>query len=310
METALLKGYFEECLFRFDFFIDDIITESLYSNLKEWCAQFGIDNYYYVLRNQNIENLALYTYSDNLLGLESLCKFFILSVSLDDISEDKGKVNYFFNLKENLISIFNDANQNLYNDGYLRAWQDFCQHIEKVLNEQQWQEFLEYIIAYIDSFIWEIGCSEGTEELNYENYIDNRLNSVGVLPGLTLMSLTSQSNGFPSEINKLLDNLSFCTTKLIGIENDLLSLEREELENNMFNMVLLYEKQFKCGRQEAIDFFINEHELYFKKFKKIIYEIEANESRYKSDLLRILKGHEKCIVGNLKWSLESKRYGV
>lgn len=310
MKNELLNEYFEECLSRFEYSLDGVIAESLFLNIEKWCCQFSIEDYYYILHKQNIENLALYTYSDSLLDIENLCKFFILSISLDDISEDKSKVNYFFNLKENLISVFNNPNQNLYNDGYLLAWQDFCQIVKKELKKQQWQEFLEYIIAYIDSFIWEIGCSKGIEELNYESYMHNRLNSVGVLPGLTLMSLTSQSNQFPSEVNKLLDRLSFCTAKIIGIENDLLSLEREELENNMFNMVLLYEKEFKCGRQEAFEFFINERELYLNKLKNIIYEIELNESRCKSDLLRIVKGHVKFIVGSLKWTFESKRYEI
>lgn len=55
---------------------------------------------------------------------------------------------------------------------------------------------------------------------------------------------------------------------------------------------------------------INQHELYLNKLKKIIYEIDSNESGYKFELLRIVGGHIKCITGNLKWTLGSKRYEV
>ncbi len=288
------------------------------------------DNWVIRLKLKDINHLEEY-YEENYTylmarfypnaGYEKLCiatdfiaLLFLIDDQLDnpaqknDIHKElaiKGFVERLMKIVKQEVSIYESEDHPI-----LNALKDIWKRLILVAEEKCLISFVHEINNLFDVAIWESENLTQNRIPKSEEYIEKRRylsaanianNLIEFLEEITL-PVYLKNDPVIQELNKL-------SEIVIGISNDLFSLNKERMFDHTHNLVAILEHEKELDLEKSICLAAEIHDSSVKKFIELSQHLPVCSEEESEELKRYIKALELQMIGNLEWSLnDTKRY--
>lgn len=189
--------------------------------------------------------------------------------------------------------------------------QALIRRYHKVLAPEHIRHCAETVISVLQFMHLERGSRMGPEGLTPEDYLCLRTHTIGLAPFFAIIRcfLCSPSPSEDDQISQLLASLCSSVTLAVGLQNDIVGLEKDMAEGEQFNMISLLVKQQSQDLEAAFTTVIDMH----NKAVDSALTCWTQLTRARN-LTSPSRKYADCLLGFLAthyaWATHSRRYQV
>ena len=195
-------------------------------------------------------------------------------------------------------------------DSATLALVDLRERFEALDDEAGTRAFADVLDRMFAAFMWEHINRSNDLHPSLPAYAKMRTLTVGLYPQFVLARITDGIR-LSDELlaHPTVVNLMALTAKIIGVENDLFTFQRERAYGEVHNQVVLLMHECGMSSQEARCAAVEQHNAYLRAFIAAERPLpDAGEEKF--ELLRFVNVLRSCIRGHLDWSFETGRYDL
>ncbi|GAA0563289.1 terpene synthase family protein [Chitinophaga japonensis] len=296
---------------------DDLISPhigELETKMNTWIQSLRDypDSHKTKLRNMKLAHFSarLYPYAD-LPSLETISILALWIILNDDVHDGKTGRQLETMCRQSLQLL--DAPPPA--DGhyaYSQLLSLFGQEVRKKQMSPRWMErFKQHLFWYLKAMQWAADFDAAAKYPGEINFTQMRLKAGGVLMFTDLIELAIATE-LPLAVirHPVIEHLTEITNYILCVDNDIFSLEKEQLQRETMNLVLVLQNEHGCTIGEALNMAVERHNRYLAAYLELR-ETLPGFGIWAAAVDKYVYGLETWMQGHLTWmQKDTERYLV
>ncbi|MDB4966167.1 MAG: Terpene synthase, metal-binding protein [Myxococcales bacterium] len=193
-------------------------------------------------------------------------------------------------------------------DSFSRAMKDLGQRMRATAGDAWGERFGLILESLFSAFLWEnVNRSNGIRP-SLSAYVTMREQTVGLHPQFALAEITDGIKLSDEEAARPdVQRLAAMTSRLIGWVNDIFTVDKEQAEGEVHNLVLVMVEECGMSQAEARHAAVQQHNVELRAFVELEQTVRASVEPA-SELVRYLDMLRAWNRGHLDWARETSRY--
>jgi avermitilol synthase len=241
-------------------------------------------------------------------GLQLIADWTVLFCALDDHIEKLGSADEVECYLQHLLDVFRTGNAGSSDDPFVAGMKDLQQRLLAMAPPIHCQKFADRLAELFAGNVTEARSRERGEIPDLDSYLRLREVTIGLQVMFSLVGVVEGFN-LSDQVcqHAALQRLTTRTSNIVGWANDLFTYEKEIIQGQMHNLVLVLMNERRLTIAEAVKQAVALHDSEVKSFLQEVEQLpsfgpaNAGVRRYVEML--------KCwIRGHLDWAHETGRY--
>ncbi|MFD1453720.1 terpene synthase family protein [Oceanobacillus sojae] len=234
--------------------------------------------------------------------------FMLLSVMLDDYSEEVLDTVDFTTYSDNIINILKGNKTNIKKDYFLIGWENWWERV-KLNTPLEWQSrIIKSLTECFKSTSWEIINRLNNQVPKVEEYIINRQHTGSAFICFDLAERGGKRYCPEDARNDLFIELIQSASNIANWTNDIFSLEKEVKNGDNHNLAISIQNQSQISMQDSLRRVEQMLDFELDKYKDLKHELLTENNLYKETREKYLVGVEAAVRGQYEWGLRTGRF--